>query len=102
MGSTGRRTAQAGRDAELMSRVPNLIGLGPAEARRCLASDELGLTGPGSQADEQAGWTGGPIVGQHPAPGSWLPVGGFITVWFETGPGSAGDPEPLSPRSPKK
>lgn len=101
MGSRGRRVKQGRGDAAPPDvRVPDVVGMFPWEARRRLAMDELGLTGPGADAEESSGWLGGRITGQAPSAGEWLPPGGTVTVWFGDGPGSAGVREPRRPVPP--
>ncbi|MFF1612698.1 PASTA domain-containing protein [Amycolatopsis sp. NPDC058278] len=101
MGSRGRRVGlRRGGAVEPEVRVPDIVGMYPWEARRLVAMDNLGLTGPGAHADETGGWLGRRIAGQAPSAGEWLPPGGTVTVWFDDGPGSAGIREPRRPVPP--
>ncbi|HEU5003816.1 MAG TPA: MoxR family ATPase, partial [Actinomycetota bacterium] len=76
-------------------RVPDLVGLRLAEARRVAEAAGAGV----AIADDGQAGDGARVVRQEPVPGSEFSDGRVVTVWTQEGPGSAGvrEPGPAAP-----
>ncbi|MGA4840267.1 PASTA domain-containing protein [Streptomyces sp. G45] len=83
-------------------RVPRLLGLMAMDARDAAAAHGVRIEAGDRAAFHEAALEY--VVRQYPVPGTEVPRGAVVTVWFELGPeddeGGAGVREPRWPRPP--